>query len=128
MSVPAGFLLDFALLPERLYFGANLVGGPNYAQVSKHWKTGASLEVGGALSYQVSPGLFVSGEVRRDYLSDVTFLEKRATFVGSGLTWFWAPGRNLKGFVSQQIGGPFGPINLHDFSRTEFVVQVASDL
>jgi hypothetical protein len=137
-SYGAAFKLfvDAVVVPDRLYWGSNLVWAPQRAQDPNdrsQWLNSSTTLASVALTYQVSTQLFIGAEMR--YLSafDTTWLNHEighALYLGPTLLWKINEKVAFNATFQPQIAGrsitnPDLNLDLDNFERAQFRAKLA---
>lgn len=137
-SYGAAFKLfaDAVVVPDKLFWGANLVWAPQRAQDPadrSQWLNSSTTLISSALTYQVSTQLFVGAEIR--YLSafDTAWISHEighALYLGPTLLWKINEKVALNATYQPQIAGrsianPDLRLDLDNFERAQFRAKLA---
>ena len=133
------FLVDAVVVPDRVFWAANLYFAPQRAQdiIERGiWLNSSSTFLSTALTVQLSPSVFVGAEVRHLALYNGAWLIKRvgyAVYVGPTLAWkitdkivfntTWQP--QVSG---RSVDNPGLRYDLDNFERTQFRMKLSMQL
>ncbi|MFT4152105.1 MAG: hypothetical protein QM656_18015 [Paracoccaceae bacterium] len=107
-ELPITLILDRELSPGKLWGALNLTYAPEWTHGDEGTEKEASLELAGALSWQVSDGVFLGGELR--YLTSyegvaLKHREGEALYAGPSLYMRLSDQAYVKAAVSWQVSG-----------------------
>ncbi len=135
----AKVFVDRALSPDKAYWAANLLWGPQWAQdplVPGNTLVSSTTTVSTALSWQFTPGWFVGAEAR--YFATFArvvpdHLQGQALFVGPTLLWKVNDKISLNATFQPQVWGrsqmaPGLALDLDNFERAMFRLKLAWQL
>jgi hypothetical protein len=133
------FLIDAVIMPDQLYWAANAYFTPQRAQdiVDRNiWLNSSSTFLSTALTFQLSPSIFVGVEARHIASYNGTWLNERAgyaVYVGPTLAWkitekivfntTWQP--QVSG---RSVANPGLRYDLDNFERSQFRVKLSLGL
>lgn len=107
-ELPFKLMIDKELVSETLFGAINILYAPEWTDGEEGTEKESTLEISGALSWQVSPGIFLGGELR--YLAGYEGLafehfEGGAFYVGPSIYCQISKSAYLKAAYSYQVAG-----------------------
>jgi hypothetical protein len=122
---------DAVIVPDRLFWAANLIWTPQIAQRPEErsrWLSTSTTLVSFAMTYQAAPWLFIGGEARYLASFDSALPERNvgnAVFVGPTLLWKISSKVTLNTTYQPQVFGhsnlnPALRLDLDNFERAQF--------
>ncbi len=122
-ALPVVVAADTALIPDKLYAAFNFAYAPEIARAQGKWEHSTEIEVSGAMSYAITPGVFVGGELRyiASEVQDSTL--SRGLFAGPSLFVQLSKTASVKVAWSGEIAEetPRGP-GLANFGRNQAIL------
>lgn len=132
-------LADAVIVPDKLFWGANVVWLPVRSQNIEDrsiWLSTSASQLSAALTWQLSPHLFVGVEARQMASYDGTFFNERmgyASYVGPTLLWKMTDKVAFNTTWQPQVAGrsihhPALRYDLDHFERAQFRFKLAMEL
>jgi hypothetical protein len=139
LGFEAKMFVDRVLIPERLFWAANLVWAPQWSQdpfTPGNQLLGSTDTVSTALTWQVSPGVYVGAETR--YMAQFarissSHLQGQSVYLGPTVLWKINDKVALNATFQPQVWGrssatPQAALDLDNFERSLFRFKLAWQL
>ena len=126
-ALPVTLLFDKAVIPEKLFFGVNLIYTPSFFPVPgggrEHDDEFSAIA---ALTYAVLPKVFLGVEARHENLIQNGVFDSHALFVGPSLFYQITPEANIKVAYAAQIPDVSAhTLDLDAYQRHQIELQFA---
>jgi hypothetical protein len=136
LNVAFKVFVDAVVIPDKLFWGANVIWTPQRAEDPidrNRWLSSSAILISSAIAYQISPKLFVGAEAR--YLASFsTILPSQevghAVYVGPTLLWKVTDKVAFNTTLQPQIAGrsasnPGLRLDLDNFERVQFRAKLS---
>jgi hypothetical protein len=127
-AFPITVLADLALIPEKLFAAFNVTYAPRFARVGGTWQQENPAEISAALSYAVTPMVFLGFEVRQLMTNDEGLFSGRALFAGPSLFMQVTETLALKTAWTVQLPEGAHGLDLTNFERHQVRLLLVKNL